>query len=305
MIQAAQELLRPVLDNTIIDNVNHPTWTIYPPLTIHLEMLITHIDSRVSAMNIAAMVAEIIAMLFILALLIDRRVATGWWLLAWWNPVAVIWFAGEGHNDSFMALFLAAGLWLANRGLKHRSLIALSLACLAKPFAGWVLLAQLQLTGWRRIWLPALMAALGYLPFLAAGTGVLSSLGRFGGEKHFHGALEPLFRFVFIDWVPSDALRPLVLGCLSAVSCSAHSPSCATTVDKSMLTTYNYTVVCLVYCCCVCRRYIPGTCCLWYFFYRCYRAVRALLSGRQWLRCTGYTVWQLSTMVAPGPRIKS
>ena len=129
------------LDHTIIDGVNHPTWTaIYPPLTIHLEMLITHIDSRVSAMNVAAMVAEMIAMLFILALLlIERRVAASWWLLAWWNPVAILWFAGEGHNDSFMAVFLAAGLWLANRAQQKRSLIALSLACLAKPFVGLIL----------------------------------------------------------------------------------------------------------------------------------------------------------------------
>ena len=58
---------------------------------------------------------------------------------------------------------------------------------------------------------------LGYLPFAAAGTGLFHSLGRFGSEKHYHGALEPLVRFLFEDWLPYGALRPLVVTILITI----------------------------------------------------------------------------------------
>lgn len=215
---ATETALRGVLDGRILDAVNHPGWTaIYPPTSLVTHMVVTHIDSRLEAMALFYGAVEVATMLLLLALLLRLGAPAALWLLAWWNPIGPLWFAGEGHNDALMAFWIVAGLWLLAGGHQRGSLLALSVAALAKPFAVVAMLPQLLRSPWTRWLLPPAVAALAYLPFAGAGSGLFHSLGRFGGELHFHGALEPLVRMAYAPFVSNELLRPLTVATLVAL----------------------------------------------------------------------------------------
>lgn len=191
----ARALLDGRLDARITDAVNHGEWTaIYPPLTIAIETMVTHIRSTPFGIKVAVLLSEALALLLLCGLLQQRKLAAGFLLLAWWNPVGPIWLSGEGHNDAWMLMFLLLGLWYADRQSEKRSIAALSFAALCKPFAAWALLPSLIRAPWYHWLLPLSIAALAYYPFMDAGMALFNSLGRFGSELHFHGAFEPLLR---------------------------------------------------------------------------------------------------------------
>ncbi|MDA3961619.1 MAG: glycosyltransferase [Planctomycetota bacterium] len=213
-----EHTLRGVLDGRILDAVNHSEWTaIYPPTSLATHMVVTHIDSRVETMRLFYAGVEVATMLVLLALLLKLGLPAALWLLAWWNPIGPLWFAGEGHNDALMALWIVGGLYLLAHGHRRGSLVAMSIAALAKPFAALAMLPQLRRASWRLWLLPPAIAVLAYIPFLGAGTGVFSSLGRFGGELHFHGALEPLIRLAYTPFLSDAWLRPAVVTSLLAL----------------------------------------------------------------------------------------
>ena len=206
--EVTRQLLNPeVLDERILAGVNHPEWTaIYPPVTLYFEMLVSHIDSRLIAMNVAFVICELLALAFIAAILLRLSLPLHYIALAAWNPLGPIWFAGEGHNDSLMALLIAFAIWLGIRGRERGRVVAMSLAALAKPFAVWMLLPSIDRLEWKWLAVPPLIALLCYLPFIQAGTGVLSSFGRFGGELHFHGVLYPLYQLLLSFVLPQAIL---------------------------------------------------------------------------------------------------
>ncbi len=175
--------------------VNHADWTaIYPPLAIAIESLISEVDTRLTTMNAANALAGLVAMLLLLATLHRLGRSGAPILLAAWNPVGVIWLAGEGHGDGWLLLFIALGFLAHAGGGRLRAVFAVSLAALFKPFAVAALPALLVGRRWWWWSLPPAVAALAYLPFLDAGSGLFSSLGRFGADLHFHGVLEPWIR---------------------------------------------------------------------------------------------------------------
>jgi len=204
------------IDAEVFAGLNHPDWTaIYPPFTIWVEAAIASVHASVVTLATTNTLFEILAIAVLLALLRSRSLPAGLILLAAWNPVGPLWFAGEGHNDGLMILLIALGWLLCERGHRHGSSMLLTLATLAKPFAAVTLLPRLWRDPLHLIAVLAL-AILCYAPFLGAGAGLFDSLGRFGGEKHFHGALEPLYRLLLGSFVGEDLLQPAVLGMLLA-----------------------------------------------------------------------------------------
>lgn len=179
----------------LIPGANHPDWTaIYPPAALYAQALIADISPNVTGMRLAMLVVEALALLVLAALLHARGLPTAMLLLAAWNPVLPFWISGEGHNDALMLLALVVGLWAFQRGRGAIGSIAATVAVLCKPFAVAALAPSLGQQGRRWLWLPPLLTLALLLPVLDAGSGLLGSLGRFGTEKHFHGALEPLLR---------------------------------------------------------------------------------------------------------------
>ncbi len=207
-----------------LQNVNHPSWTaIYPPLMIAAEMFITHINNSVSFMNLASALAELAAMGFILAILISRNLPPTLILLAAWNPIGPLWLTGEGHNDSFMLAALAAGCWMWERKGHMSSLITLTAAALFKPFAGIALIARFFDVRLRAFLWPTLFAICCYLPFSSAGAELFSSLGRFGADKHYHGAFYNIAseaaRLFGLDGTTVFSALPYMLGVIVLAGC--------------------------------------------------------------------------------------
>ncbi|MHC5066999.1 MAG: glycosyltransferase [Planctomycetota bacterium] len=211
-------LLDERLDPAILNAVNHPTWSaIYPPLTLTTHLLISHADARPATMRLFYAGCELATMALILLLLVRLGLPPTAAVLALWNPVGPLWAAGAGHNDALMALVLVAGVVFAAGGQRQRSVITMSLAALCKPFAALALLPVLRGASWRLWLLPPCLAMLAYLPFADAGWGLFSSLGRFGGEMHFHGALESLLRPLWSSMLPFETVRSATVASLSLI----------------------------------------------------------------------------------------
>ncbi|PYR60928.1 MAG: hypothetical protein DMF91_11110, partial [Acidobacteria bacterium] len=69
-------------------------------------------------------------------------------LLYLWNPVAIVEFAGEGHNDAFMMFFMLLSLFLWFRAREGMSIVATACAALVKVVG--VMLVPLELVyAWR------------------------------------------------------------------------------------------------------------------------------------------------------------
>jgi len=199
--------------------INHPDWTsMYPPATLAYEAGVTGVDVSLVAFKVAGMVAELTALGLILALLARRHAPGSLLLLAAWNPVGPLAFAGEGHNDAALVLLLALGAYLAEGAHWTRAVGALSLAALAKPFALPALLpALLPRSGarWWRWLLPPLLALAAWLPFAAGLPAFLHQVHDFGATLHFHGALEPWLRMAACQLMPDAPAQAVVTWTLS------------------------------------------------------------------------------------------
>lgn len=188
-------------DPALLARLNHPHMTaIYPPAALAAHAAVEAVRPGPRGFAAAGLLGAL--GLIGLALLLLRRhgLPAGLVVAVAWNPVLAIFGAGESHNDLLMALALVGALALLPAA-PLRALVLASLACLCKPFAVAALPAVLQRSGWRWLWLPPAIAIAAYLPFAGAGSGLVASLGTFGGSMHFHGALDPWIR---------HALRPLV-----------------------------------------------------------------------------------------------
>lgn len=105
-----------------------------------------------------------------------RRTQAARALLWAWNPPLLLSFAGHGHNDSWMLLWLMLGLWVGRRGRPAAGLVVMALAALTKPIAAAALLLcavaalRSEAQGRRRLQLALLAglgtAAVGWLLFL-------------------------------------------------------------------------------------------------------------------------------------------
>ncbi|MBA3710492.1 MAG: hypothetical protein H0W83_16935 [Planctomycetes bacterium] len=116
-----------------------------------------------------------------------------------------------------MVLLLALGLYLASGNHARRSLAALSLAALAKPFAVVALLPSLIARSWVWWLLPPVIAAAAYMPFLDAGGSLFASMGRYGSTMHFHGPLEPYIRLALGSILAKDVVQPATIAALAVI----------------------------------------------------------------------------------------
>ncbi len=198
---------------------SHPDWTsFYPPLMLGYESLVTSISPTVAAFKIAGLICDLISLGLILATLLRLGLSPLWIVAAAWNPLLPLFLAGEGHNDAATVLALALGVYLLSGDHARRSIVALSLAAMTKPFTAPVLLPALLGRG-RWWWLaPPLVIALCYLPFMAeAGWQPFTSIAVFASHMHFNGALEPVVRQTLDLVMPQDELQLATVVALLAI----------------------------------------------------------------------------------------
>ncbi len=134
---------------------------------------VTRISETLTAMRLAMVACEIV----VVAVLIDllRRIhlpVTA--VVAWaWHPLVIWEIANNGHADALMVALLMIGVWLLVRNRRVAGAVAVALAALVKPYAVVALPAFWRPWDWRAPAAAVAAAALCYLPYAGAGSGIL------------------------------------------------------------------------------------------------------------------------------------
>jgi len=174
-------------DRDIFPRINRNTYapTIYPPLAQALFLAVTRVSQSVTAMKAAMVACEAIAVAILIRLLALEGLPRARILLYAWHPLPAWEFAGSGHIDAAIVLFVVLTLWSRRRFGEAPAGLALAAAFLVKLYPAVLLPAFLRRRDWR---LPAIFAAavaLAYLPFLGVGWGVFGFLPGYAAEEGF------------------------------------------------------------------------------------------------------------------------
>lgn len=196
--------LAPLRDEAIYPFINRRdvAVTIYPPAAQLLFLAVAGPGGGLLAMRIAMVACEAVVVAVLLAMLARFGLPTVRILAYAWHPLAVWEIAGSGHLDAAMLALVMLGLWLGVIGGRRVAGAAvLAVATLVKPFALLALPAMWRPWDWRAPAAAIGVAALLYLPYLSAGTGVLGYLPEYLGEERIEdggafwavAALEAMF----------------------------------------------------------------------------------------------------------------
>jgi rSAM/selenodomain-associated transferase 2 len=184
----------------IWQQINHPELTAaYPPLTLLLFRLLAGLYPEPMFFKIF-MVAFDIGVMIVLAMIIRQRSVNPARLILYaFNPLVLLYIAGEGHLDVIQLFFLCLSLYLILCRNHHISgFLILGLAVVSKYFAilAWPFLVDAE-NRWKS--LAVLIPLILYLPFIDAGSGLFQSLGIFAGNYHYNDSAAMLIRFLFGD----------------------------------------------------------------------------------------------------------
>ncbi len=158
--------------------------TIYPPVAEALFALVTRLSGTVLAMKAAMLGLEGVAVLAV-ARLLDRLGRPRALLAAYLLHPAPIWeFADNGHLDAAMMAFtFGAFAWGVAERRPYRAALMLTLGALIKPTAALALPAIWRPFDLRLPLFAIALAALCYVPFLSAGTGIVGFLPNYAHEQ--------------------------------------------------------------------------------------------------------------------------
>lgn len=156
--------LAPLRDAVIHPFVNHPELrAIYPPLALAGFALVSSLSPTVLAMKLWIVLHDL-ALVAVLAVWCSRRTGSALPALAYaWNPLVVIEFAGNAHNEPTSLLWLVVALWLVE---ERPVLSALALATAILVKLAPLLALPFLLRRWP--WRARLAALLLVVPGLAA-----------------------------------------------------------------------------------------------------------------------------------------
>lgn len=202
---------RAVVVDDIVSGVNHPEMTaIYPPLMLLVHAGVAALGLGLQGYRWLALFAIAMTTLISLLLLLAKGRPPTLVVAILWNPVSVLFVAGAAHHDVVAAAALVSALLAIHFGRARLAVLLATTAVLLKPLAGAGLLLILLATSWRHVWIPLLVGLLCYLPFAAAGHGLVASLLAFGGTMKFHGVLEPVVRTLLAPYFTGEHLTVLV-----------------------------------------------------------------------------------------------
>jgi hypothetical protein len=217
--------LAPLRDAAIYPNINRANYahTIYPP-TAQLAFLgIERLSDSILGLKLGMLAFDGVSIACLIALLQERGLPATRVLLYAWHPLPIWEFAGTGHVDAIaIALVLLTFLCAARRAPVLTG-IALAAAALVKYYPLIAAPAVYRRWDWKLPLAFVLTAALLYLPYLGAGTGVFGFLPGYANEEGLHSG-SGLFLWALLQTrfsLPADGLRyylpfaALVLAALS------------------------------------------------------------------------------------------
>lgn len=179
--------LKSLRDPAIFPNINRNNYarTIYPPAAEAVFFLVTRITESVTAMKLAMIGFEAVAVALLLALLASSGQPASRIVVYAWHPLPIWEFAGSGHVDALVVAAVALALWSRRRGALSLTGLALAAGTLVKFYPSALFPALWRRWDWR---MPAVFAAalvVAYLPFLGVGSHVLGFLPHYLAEEGF------------------------------------------------------------------------------------------------------------------------
>jgi alpha-1,6-mannosyltransferase len=174
-------------DDAIYAHVNRADYapTAYPPVAQAIFLVVSRIAETPTAMKLAMVGFEAVAIGAILALLRRDGLPDARVLIYAWHPLPIWEFAGAGHVDAAAIALLCLALLAAARGRPLATGAALALSVLVKPFALVIAPALWRKWDFRMPAAFASMLMLCYAPYLSVGWRVFGFLGGYGGEEAY------------------------------------------------------------------------------------------------------------------------
>lgn len=212
----ADPTLAHLRDEAVYPLINRKDYarTIYPPAAQVVFAAVGQVSDGVTGMKLAMLGFEALGMLCMLLVLRIADLPPERILIYAWNPLALWSFACDGHVDAIAVGLL--GLALLARARRRDSLAGavLGAATLVK-FLPMVVAPALVRGGrlWRPMLVGAMVIAILYLPYLAAGKNLFGFFGSYGSEEGFdtgvgYWLLAGLSR---LGIAPSDMLRSYLI----------------------------------------------------------------------------------------------
>ncbi len=201
-----------------VASVYGPAW-IYPSmvLTIIVNNVKPHVISYVLAYKLLALGLHLACGLLVWSILGRWRPAQRGWGTALYllNPLTLIEFVGNGHNDVLMIMFILLGIWLHLHGHWYWTICAFTAAVLTK----WIALPLLPLYGLSLVWESASWREWAWKTVAGCGLCAVLSVGLYRPYWEGWKTLEILFeappqqRFInsLSDVISSDIQRELWL----------------------------------------------------------------------------------------------
>lgn len=185
----ADPALKDLRDDTIYPFINRGDYapTIYPPMAQMVYVAVTRISETVTAMKLAMVAFEAVAVWAMLQLLRARGLPSANVLLYLWHPLPLWAFAGDGHIDAAAIAFLLLAFVAVDRRSPWLAGVALASGVLVKYFPVVAGPALYKRWDWR---LPAAFIATAtvlYLPYLGVGAKVFGFLGGYVAEEGLSG----------------------------------------------------------------------------------------------------------------------
>ena len=184
----ADPALAHLRDETVYPLINRKDYahTIYPPAAQLVFAAVGQVSSSVTGMKLAMLGFEALGMLSMLLVLRIADLPLERILIVAWNPLALWSFACDGHVDAIAVGLL--GLALLARA-RHRDSLAgavLGAATLVK-FLPMVVAPAFVRGGrlWRPMLVGAVVMAVLFLPYIAAGRGIVGFFSGYGTEEGF------------------------------------------------------------------------------------------------------------------------
>ena len=185
----------------IWQQINHPDLSAaYPPLALLLFRLLAGLNPAPFFFKIVMIGFDIGVMVVLTLMIRHRSVNPSRLILYAFNPLVLLYIAGEGHMDVIQLFFLLLSLYLILCKKHHFSgFLMLGLAVVSKYFAllAWPFLVSAE----NRLKSVAVLMPLAlYIPFMDAGSGIFQSLGIFADNYHYNDSIAMVIRFLFGDW---------------------------------------------------------------------------------------------------------
>jgi len=224
--------------------INHK-WlaAVYPPAAMLLLRTLAWISPTPFFFKAVFLLLDIGVMVVLAALLRCRQLPVSRLLFYAANPLVIVFISGEGHLDVLQVFFLCLGCFMLVKGSTAGGCLCIGFAVMAKYLSATVIpFCWRRDARWRALalFLPAAL----FIPYLAAGPDLFTTLIAFGTRMHYNDFITEVLGSVFgPGW-----LRPLAFYWPFASDGfgSRRTTCCAAFIFPAPA------------CWCFCRRCIPG-----------------------------------------------